>query len=411
MKKFVPFFVGILAFALSFNSAGYAGGTRIRLFETSRGEEARIIADLIVKFQKRNPKIRVDYIDVPGRISEKVLVSAMAGAAPEVFPITAFDAPLLLSKEIAEPLNNLLRKSKINIKDFDPRLVNTFRFDDQIYGIPKKFDSLALFYNKDLFDKARVREPDDNWNWDDLYDASVKLAKRGVKYSIMFSNPVQNFLPFVFANGARILNEENTEALIDSRESVEALDFYTGLFRKRLSAFSANVGLGWAGQAFVNGQAAMVFEGSWLISYINKAKRRLNYGVVRMPVSKTGRRGNLFFAQAYSIRSGLPTRAKMQSLALINFLTSEESQNLWLESGTGFPSRQSFGNSSFLAEHPEYLKVYKGIEDGKPYCLGPRGEENLKALEEAIKRVYPGGENPQDALRRAAREINLIIRK
>jgi multiple sugar transport system substrate-binding protein len=224
MKKLILFCVVILAFLVLFNCQGYAGRTKITLFETDSSEESKIIIDLVSKFEKTSPYIKVDYERIPQRdIVQKVVVSAMAGDPPDVFSTTAFDAPFLISAEIVKPLDNLLGRSKINIDDFIARLVEAFRFRGQIYGIPKKFDSLALFYKRDLFQSAQVPEATDNWNWDDLRNAARRLMKRGIKYSIMFSDPVQNFLPFAFANGASILNEENTKALINSPEAVEAL--------------------------------------------------------------------------------------------------------------------------------------------------------------------------------------------
>ena len=46
----------------------------------------------------------------------------------------------------------------------------------KVYGIPRDFDTIALFYNKGLFDSAGVEYPTADWTWDDLRAAAEKLA-------------------------------------------------------------------------------------------------------------------------------------------------------------------------------------------------------------------------------------------
>ena len=42
--------------------------------------------------------------------------------------------------------------------------------------LTKDYSPLAIYYNKDLFDKAGVPYPKDGWTWEDFQDTAVKLT-------------------------------------------------------------------------------------------------------------------------------------------------------------------------------------------------------------------------------------------
>ncbi len=53
-----------------------------------------------------------------------------------------------------------------------------WKFDGaNMYAIPENIQSMALFYNKDIFDAAGVPYPDENTTWDDIKVIAAKLKK------------------------------------------------------------------------------------------------------------------------------------------------------------------------------------------------------------------------------------------
>ena len=55
--------------------------------------------------------------------------------------------------------------NRLSADDIIPNLLEGFTIDGQIYGIPKDMNTLAVIYNKDLFDEAGVPYPDENDDW------------------------------------------------------------------------------------------------------------------------------------------------------------------------------------------------------------------------------------------------------
>ncbi|MFC6018327.1 ABC transporter substrate-binding protein [Plantactinospora solaniradicis] len=56
----------------------------------------------------------------------------------------------------------------------------SYQVDGKAYAVPYRQDSWVLFYNKDLFAKAKVTPPDGTWTWDD-YVATAKQLSTGLK--------------------------------------------------------------------------------------------------------------------------------------------------------------------------------------------------------------------------------------
>lgn len=56
-------------------------------------------------------------------------------------------------------------------------LYNFWRFDGtNIYGVPENIQMMALYYNKDIFDKAGIAYPDSSWTYDKVLEVSRELT-------------------------------------------------------------------------------------------------------------------------------------------------------------------------------------------------------------------------------------------
>ena len=51
-----------------------------------------------------------------------------------------------------------------------------YKVSDNYYGLPRDFQTIVLFYNKDMFDAAGMAYPTASWTWDDLRAAAKQLT-------------------------------------------------------------------------------------------------------------------------------------------------------------------------------------------------------------------------------------------
>jgi multiple sugar transport system substrate-binding protein len=62
---------------------------------------------------------------------------------------------------------------------YPAKLYEPWKFDGKsMFGCPENVQTMVFYYNKDLFDKAGVKYPDDTWTWDDVVAAAEKLTVR-----------------------------------------------------------------------------------------------------------------------------------------------------------------------------------------------------------------------------------------
>ena len=103
---------------------------------------------------------------------------ASGGDMPDVFWMHSNEATKYMSNDILLDLTDKVAASeKLEMDKFPSDIKEMYQYDGKTYAVPKDIDTIALWYNKDMFDEAGIAYPDDTWTWDDLYDAAVKLTK------------------------------------------------------------------------------------------------------------------------------------------------------------------------------------------------------------------------------------------
>lgn len=122
------------------------------------------------------------------------------------------DAGILMDLTEAEAESDL----KIN-ENFPAPLVDGYTVDGKLYGIPKDFDTNAVFYNKEIFDKAGVAYPTDDWTFEDFRAKCEELQAAGLDEGVYPTAINRNsgqttYYAAAFANGGYFLSEGNEKS-------------------------------------------------------------------------------------------------------------------------------------------------------------------------------------------------------
>ncbi|MBM4113245.1 MAG: extracellular solute-binding protein, partial [Phycisphaerae bacterium] len=157
------------------------------------GPEENAIVDRTLKgFEAAHPGVRVRRIN-PGdsaSFSTKLQTMLASGEAPDVFYVPFERVPFWTSIGVLEPLDRFVerdradaRPDRVDLGAFFPAVVDAFRCENgragtgPLYGIPKDFTTVGFYYNKDLFKRAGVSFPRDDWTWDDFIDAARRIGR------------------------------------------------------------------------------------------------------------------------------------------------------------------------------------------------------------------------------------------
>lgn len=380
----------------------------------SSSAEEEMLLSAIESFEKANSGIKVRYMALEKEFQEQlkkedfftVLEKAFKnGNPPDIFYMDAQSAYQFESKGLLLPLNDLMQKYQVRPDEFYPNLLRAFQYNVRTYGIPKDFNTLGLFYNKEIFDENGVPYPDETWNWDTLAEAAAKLTVKpeGTLYGISLPPDPARWLPFALQNGAKIFSSDNKKCLLDSPEAVQALEFYYSFQQKKISLQPYFLDFPSAGDVFANRKAAMVIEGGWLIPFLKKKAPDLKYGVAQLPSGPKGR-GNLLFVVAYSISKDC--KYPEEAFMLINHLTSQDFQRNMLRTGFALPSRVALIDAPYYRENPDSVAILRGMDYAAIYQFGNKGSKFNVILNLALRDVFDGKKLPQDALVEAVRKIS-----
>lgn len=175
---------------------------------------------------------------------------------------------------------------------------------ERLYGIPLYSDSLALFYNKDLFEKFEIENLPKSWeefnqvvkkltvlNYkDEIVQAGVAF---GTGKNVNRSSDIISLL--IMQGGGEIITEDgkiniNKEIEINTIKGVEkrfpgkrGIEFYTEFANPRKEIYSWNFSQEDSLNSFAKGKVAMIFGYSYYIKNLIALNSDLNYGISLMP--------------------------------------------------------------------------------------------------------------------------------
>lgn len=386
----------------------------------------------IPEFERQNPGIRVKFHHFED-YGNRLRLSIAGGIAPDVMRMSLDSGPAYLRRGTNLALDDYIDgPDGIDRKDFIPILWEGLKVDGKTYGLPQDINIVGLFYNKDLFDTAKMDYPNENWTWDDLKRASDRLTKdndgdgRPEVIGLHMGWGGGAFRPFLYQAGGRIWNEARTRTVIDSPEAVRALRFYKSLMKSYAltKSDSQRGGLG-PDKFFEAGKVAMFLDGSWRSPSLKKNAPDLKFGVAPLP------KGEKALSVSTSCFWGISrdTRHPEAAWKLAKFLSSTEAlteywQTLWVAPPARWSSMRSKeyrevngveGAIPGIESQAEFDEkcgwIQKVLENGWTTIehAHPHFATLMVHLNEAVDRVLLEDADPAAALKLAAERANQQI--
>lgn len=301
--------------------------------------ENALYTDLYIpEFERENPGIKVRFCHFED-YGNRVLLSAAGGIAPDVIRQGLDGGMAWIDRDMNLPLDAFIDgPDGIDRNDFIPTLWSGLKKRGKTYGVPQDINIQGLYFNKDLFDKAGIKYPDENWTWADLKSAADRLTEDRDKdghpevVGLDLAWNANGFLPFLLQNGGRLWEDDRMTPAFDTPEAAEALAFYKSLMRtySLTRADSQRGGLG-PDKFFEQGRIAMYIDGSWRTPSLEKNAPDLNFGVAPLPRQKRPMSVSGSCYWAISRDSKHPEEA----WKLVKFLSSKQAliqywQTLWV---------------------------------------------------------------------------------
>lgn len=362
------------------------------------GSEVAIVNGLIDEVladELKAADIKVVYEPVDGDFSQFITNALSAGTAPDLFYTDIFWSRAVFGTGKVEATTN-------DASAFSPNLVEAFTYDGKVMALAKDFNTLALHYNKDIFDDAGVDYPTDEETWTSLQDKLVAIHQKLPDVSGLCVVPdYARFAAFALGSGWEQFNAEGKTVLDDNFK--RAFEYYTGLVKAGAAVPAADVGEGWTGGCFTKEIAAVSLEGAWIIGAIRDGAPNINWGTARVPKDpQSGQAGNLIFTVGWAVNADSAVKDAAQKVA--ELLTSEKAQQWVLEQGLALPSRSALADNPWLeGDTPEQTAnrvVFEGLQDGnvEPFFFGDLGGAWMEPINTALNAVLTGETDVDTAL-------------
>jgi len=356
MKKFTLTVLMVLLVVFSFSVVNIT----ITGWPGNPAEEAAI-NEIVQKFNASHKDIQVRWDPIAGDYKQTLMTRLSGGQGPDLFYVDIYVFEELARANVLQQLDLYISRDKFDIDDFYPNLVEAFTFNDRIYGIAKDFSTLALFYNKEIFDRYKVSYPTSDDTWFDLLYKATLLKERGYETPMSLAADFNRLIPVIHSFGGRLVKEDLTTALTE-KEAVEALKFYVNLASKyNVASLPATIGAGWLGDAYAKELTAMVMEGPWALGYIREQFPNVEAktGIVELP--SLVEKSSMIYTVAWCMNR--QSQHKNEAWEVLKFLVTE-GQEIFVQKAGVLGSRQSVA-----AKDKDQMKqvFYDSVAFGYPW--------------------------------------------
>ncbi|MBC2316210.1 sugar ABC transporter substrate-binding protein [Listeria booriae] len=359
-------------------------------------------------FMKENPDIKVNVELTPwDQYWTKLQAAATGGNMADVFWMSPEQIFTYAQGDALLDLNDKIKADKFDMTKYPENLVDALKVDDKQLAIPKDNSTVALWYNKDLFDKARVSYPDDTWTWDTWMDAAKKLTdKKAGIYGMLAPNNGQNFIyNLIYQNGSDFFTKDGKKSLYDSPKTIEAVEYGTEFIKKGYSPSIADFSNTTPDQYFESGKAAMVTAGSWMNSEYLSIDG-LNVGVAPMP--KKADHGTISAGMGYSIAA--KTKNPDAAWKFVQYMGGKDANLIQSKSGAAI--------SAYDGTQQPYVDKFPTIDaqvfvDAAKYghssYMVPSRADWLSMEEDMMINIFSGQISAKKGCTELAKQINDVI--
>ncbi|WP_260440561.1 ABC transporter substrate-binding protein [Parageobacillus thermoglucosidasius] len=328
--------------------------------ENAGPQRTPIWQELIKRFEKQNPNIKVEYVGLPKDTAKQKYDAAIsANDTPDVGSVqTSWLSEFSIRKALL-PLDNYFNKwsekEKINkgAIDFNRDIV----IDKKLYGIPYTQNIDILWYRPDWFKEAGVKPPE---TWDEFFTAVEKMTDKSKKrygFTIRGGDGASFQLQrMMYAySGIDKYFDENGKSTINDPKHVEFVKKYLGLYKKYTPESDITNGYKEMIAAFDTGAVALVQHNIGSYGEHSKALKPDQFAALPLPKTDDGKYvvegGNTINISIFK-----NTKHPDAAWKFVSFLTSAESQSYWNQQTGQIPTHADVLNEQWVND-AQHIKV------------------------------------------------------
>ena len=414
----------IVVFAIVFGIKKPKSTKKIDLEFWSVYDNGNYFTDIIKEYQRLYPLVTITYVKKAFEDYEKDLISAFAaGKGPDIWSINNTWLPKHKDKIVP------LSPTMMTIQNFKDSFVDVAFRDlvvgDQIYGLPLFVDTLALYWNKDIFQSSGIAEPP--LTWDDFVKDVKILTKKddfgnivragaaiGMAKNINRSTDILGLL--MMQTGTQMTDPQSNRVIFDKFVSLdgqpfaageEALRFYTDFANPQKEVYTWNSEMDYSIDAFYQGKTAMMINYSHHIDTIKNKAPYLNFGVAAIP-QIVGSANSISYAGYWAPTVFINSKNPGWAWHFIQFMALKNNALKYLEASKRPTARRDLVDSQKDKAHLGVFAL-QSLTAKSWYQIDNVAIEKIFA--DMIESIVFGQSTIRQTIEKSANQINVLYRK
>jgi len=370
------------------------------------------IERMVNEFEADNPNIHIElqYVNSDYAL-QKATVAIQGNKQPDISYQYGTNMPQLATSPKLVDLTDRVNEGDYNWDDFFQGEQAVATVDGRVLGVPALVDNLAVVYNKDLFKKAGLEPPGEDWTWDELRaDAKAITDPANNVFGLVFpadgsETMVWQYEAMLWEAGGNILNPDNTKAIFNEAPGVQALDMLTSINQDGSMYLDFKPDSGKSGQLFNSGNIGMIITGPWDLSGFPD----VNYDVQFMPAFESGGSHQTIAGPDNWVIFDNGQERVDAAWKFLSFMTSPDQVLQDSLDTSHLPTRASVAEmpafDEFYTKYPGtevFVKNLDNVLQARPQV--PQYPRISSALGQALIAAIQGQASSQDALNQAAEQ-------
>ncbi|MEU9917100.1 sugar ABC transporter substrate-binding protein [Streptomyces sp. NPDC051001] len=350
------------------NATGVDDGAELTMWTRAA---TRPQSEALVKAYNASHKNRIKLTVIPtDDYQAKVGAAAGSRDLPDLFASDVVFVPNYTSSRLFADITDRIDALPF-ADDLAQSHIKAGTYEDKKYVVPHTLDLSVLFYNKDLYRKAKLdpdKPPTTLAEWDEQARAVDKLGG-GVNGTFFGGNcggcGVFTWWPSIWAAGDEVMNADGTAATLDSATAKKVYDTYRGWVDDDIVAPGARdeTGATWTG-LFPKGRIGVMPMPSTTLGLMPE---NLDLGVAPIPGPDGGK---ATFVGGDAIGISATSKSADQAWNFLAWSVGDKAQVDVVAAHKDVVARTDLASNKYSDADPRLVTVNELVADGRtPYAL------------------------------------------
>lgn len=339
---------------------------------------------------------------------------ASGGTLPDVFWMHSNNAQKYMENDLLLDLTDKIAASdKINMDDYYSEIAALYSSNGKQYAMPKDIDTIALWYNKTMFDEAGITYPDNTWTWEKMAEVAKQLTKADGSqygYAINTGNNQDSYYNTIYSYGGYVISDDKNKSGYDDPNTIKAMQVIEQMILDKSVPSLEILSENGADVLFNSGKVAMITQGSWMVpAFKNNDYSKENADIAVLPMGPDGKRVSIYNGLGWAAAAnGKNTDA---AWSLIEYLSTKEAQLKQAQLGVtmsaykGTSEEWKNGYTGFNLQ--AYLDMLEAELVFRPYSRSTSIWEDMANNE--FKAAWSGEASMEATCKKIAEEMNQTL--